>query len=269
MASGRRPPGSLPALVGMIHLLPLPGSPRYAGSMQAAIEDAVERASLMTEAGFGALMVENFGDAPFFPDEVPPVTVAAMTECLGAVRQSTSASLGVNVLRNDAGAALGIAAATGAAFIRVNVLSGVMYTDQGPIVGRAAEILRLRAALEVDAAIWADVFVKHASPPPGATIEETASDIFERGGADALVVSGPRTGHAVEPKALEQVREAVPQAPLVVGSGAGADSLGRLAEIADHIIVGTALERDGVPGAALDPDRIGRFMEAASSAGLA
>src|SRR5690606_40090544 len=95
--------------------------------------DAVARARTLADAGFPALMVENFGDVPFYADRVPAVTVAAMTRCVEAVKEATGLSVGVNVLRNDVESALSVAAATGAQFVRVNVLTGTMFTDQGPI----------------------------------------------------------------------------------------------------------------------------------------
>lgn len=235
--------------------------------MPAVVEEAVERATLLADHGFEAVMVENFGDEPFFADSVPPVTVAGITACVNAIRQAVPVRVGVNVLRNDALSAVAVAAATGAQFIRVNILSGSMNTDQGPIVGRAAEVARARAHLAPDLQVWADVFVKHASPPPGATLEQSALDTWERGGADALVISGTGTGHAPDLKRFEQVAKVLPDAPLVVGSGATGHSLGELLAVATHIIVGTALEMDGRPGAPLDRDRLEAFAAAASAAG--
>lgn len=252
----------------MVHLRALPGAPGFTGAMSDVVDDAVDRARLLVRHGFSALMVENFGDAPFFADSVPPVTVAALTACVGAVGDATDAVVGVNVLRNDARAAVAVAAATGARFIRVNVLSGSMNTDQGPIVGRAAEVARDRAMLAPEISVWADVFVKHATPPLGATLEQTALDTWERGGADALVISGSGTGHAPDLARFEQVSQAVPDAPLVVGSGATGEAVGRLAAVSQHIVVGTALEEGGRPGAPLDESRVEAFAKAAAAAGL-
>lgn len=252
----------------MVHLAPLPGAPGYRGSMRQVVDDAVGRATLLAAHGFDAVMVENFGDAPFYADSVPPITVAAMTSCVEAVMAATGATVGVNVLRNDARAAVAVAAVTGAAFIRVNVLSGTMYTDQGPIVGRAADVARQRSALAPGLLLWADVFVKHATPPPGTNLEHAALDTWERGGADALVVSGALTGRPADVEELERVAAAVPDAPLVVGSGATGEALDRLSHLADHIIVGTALEHAGRPGAPLDDSRVASFVEAARAAGL-
>lgn len=236
--------------------------------MQAVIEDAAERAEHLTTAGFTGLMIENFGDIPFFADTVPPETVAAQAVAVAAVSSDNEARIGVNVLRNDALAALGIAAATGADFIRVNVLTGSMNTDQGPIVGRAAEVARARSTLGPTVQVWADVFVKHATPPPGAELEQVAADTLERGGADALVVSGSATGSAPPLERLERLRKAFPNASLVVGSGADSENLAALADLADHVIVGTSLEVDGRPGAPIDPARLDRFVAAARKVGL-
>ena len=135
-----------PRLVGMVHLGPLPGAPRYRGDLDAVITAAVADARTLIDAGFDGLMVENFGDAPFFADDAPKETIAAMTRVVGAVT-ALGAPTGVNVLRNDALGALAVAAASGAAFIRVNVLSGVMYTDQGVITGKGAELQHHMAQL--------------------------------------------------------------------------------------------------------------------------
>src|SRR5690606_17653797 len=117
----------------------LPGAPRHTGSMEAVFDRARADATALAEAGFDGIIVENFMDSPFHPGPVPPVTVAAMTSAVGAVREVTDLPVGVNVLRNDGAAALAIAAVTGALFVRINVHAGSMWTDQGLIEGRAHE----------------------------------------------------------------------------------------------------------------------------------
>lgn len=251
-----------PRLVGMVHLGPLPGAPRYRGDLDAVIAAAVADARTLIDAGFDGLMVENFGDAPFFADDAPKETIAAMTRVVGAVT-ALGAPTGVNVLRNDALGALAVAAATGAAFIRVNVLSGVMYTDQGVITGKAAELARLRAAIAPAVAVFADVFVKHATPPPGLSLEQATADLWERSGADAIVVSGPGTGQAVDRTHVQRVRAAAPQAPLYIGSGADAGSAAELLQVCTGLIVGTAIKFDGITTAPVDPERARALVAAA------
>ncbi|MCP3975469.1 MAG: BtpA/SgcQ family protein [bacterium] len=246
--------GALPRLIGMIHLLPLPGSPGFGGELDTVLEQAVTDATTLSAAGFDGLMLENFGDAPFFADSVPPVTVAAMTRAATAVRDAVELPLGINVLRNDALSAVSIAAAVGAGFVRVNVLTGTMYTDQGPIVGRAAEVSRLRAAIGPQVAIVADVFVKHAVPPYGLTLEQAAEELTGRGGADAVVASGLATGKPPTVEHLEQTKAAIGELPLYVGSGTGAGTAQDFLRFADGLIVGSATKPEGRITAPVDPD---------------
>jgi hypothetical protein len=251
-----------PRLIGMVHLGPLPGAPRYRGDLDAAITAAVADARTLIDAGFDSLMVENFGDAPFFADDAPKETIAAMTRVVAAVT-ALGAPTGVNLLRNDALGALAVAAASGAAFIRVNVLSGVMYTDQGVITGKAAEVARLRAAIAPAVAVFADVFVKHATPPPGLSLEQATADLWERSGADAIVVSGSGTGQAVDRAHVQRVRAAAPQAPLYIGSGADATSAAELLQVCTGLIVGTAIKVDGITTAPVDLERARALVAAA------
>ncbi|MGH8936080.1 MAG: BtpA/SgcQ family protein [Acidimicrobiia bacterium] len=250
-------------LVAMVHLGPLPGAPRFTGDFDKVLEQAVEDALILGEAGFDALLVENYGDAPYFADDVPKVTVAAVARAVATVRAAVDLPLGVNVLRNDALAALAVAAATGADFVRVNVLSGMMFADQGLLHGRAAEVGRLRATVAPQVEVLADVFVKHAVPPGGLTIEQAAADTFERGGADALVVTGPATGRAPESSWLAKVRRAVPEAPVLVGSGVTKGTVKRLLGISDGVIVGTDLKQAGRTENPVDPLRARAFVRAA------
>lgn len=254
---------SLPQLIGMVHLGPLPGAPRFGGSLEPVIERAVADALTLANAGFDAIMIENFGDAPFFADRVPTITATAITRVVTEITHRTRLPLGVNVLRNDGETALAVAAATGAAMIRINVLSGSMFTDQGPIVGRAAEIARLRATLSPQMLILADVFVKHATPPAGLTVELAAIDLWERSGADAIVVSGTGTGRPVDLDRLSAVRSAVPDAPLVIGSGATPSNVRRLLSDAHSVIVGSSLKPGGDVSAPVDPALAVAFVAAA------
>jgi uncharacterized protein len=249
----------------MVHLGPLPGAPRYDGDFDGVLERAAADAGALAEAGFDAVLVENLGDAPFHPDRVEPVTVAALTRAVAEVARSVALPVGVNVLRNDAVAAVSIAAATGASFARVNVLSGTMITDQGPITGRAAEISRLRARIAPEVTILADVFVKHAVPPPGLTIESAAVDLWQRGGADAIVVSGSGTGLPTDAGRIAAVAAAVPDALLYAGSGVTTNTVASLLEICHGVIVGTAVKEGGVTTAPVDPARAKALVAAATS----
>lgn len=250
-------------LIGMVHLGPLPGSPRYDGAFEAVLEQAIADATALEKAGFDAVMIENYGDSPFYADDVPDVTVAAMARAVATVRAAVQLPLGVNVLRNDALAAVSIAATCGAEFIRVNVLSGTMYTDQGAIEGKAAELARLRVSLKPEIEVLADVFVKHATPPAGLTIQDAAADLWERGMADGLIVSGVGTGRPPTDKTIDLVKKAVPEAPVLIGSGATKGRLARLATKVDGVIVGTDVKVKGVVTEPVDAKRAAAFVREA------
>ena len=201
--------------IGMVHLLPLPGSPRWAGEMDQVLERAVCDAQALARGGMDGLIVENFGDAPFCKDRVEPHTVSAMTLAVAAVRDAVQIPVGVNVLRNDSRSAMAIAAVTGASFIRVNVHTGAMVTDQGIVEGRAHDTLRYRRELGADVKLLADVLVKHATPLGALSIERAARDAAYRGLADAVIVTGVGTGQPTEVEDVIRAREAVPELSLI------------------------------------------------------
>ena len=168
--------GIQPALIGMVHLLPLPGSPRWAGSMGEVVEGALEDARALEAGGFDALLVENYGDVPFTPGRVDAATVAAVTAVISEIRRSVRLPVGVNVLKNDSQSGLAIAAATGARFIRVNVHVGAVVGDQGIIQSDAYNTLRYRRLLGADVKIFADVQAKHGVPLAPVELEQEARD---------------------------------------------------------------------------------------------
>ncbi|WP_394838270.1 BtpA/SgcQ family protein [Pendulispora rubella] len=241
-------------LVGVIHLPPLPGSPLASLPMKAIVERTVEDARVLEGAGFHLAILENFGDTPFHRDKVPAVTVAAMTACAAAVRAALpNLPLGINVLRNDADAALAIASVVGATCIRVNVHTGARVTDQGVIQGDAAVTLRTRRAISAEAVnIWADVHVKHSAPLAARPIAEEASDLVTRAMADAILVTGSGTGKAIDPTQIALVRAAIRNVPLYVASGTRPEDLPALVEHCDGIIVGSALRANGIAGGPVD-----------------
>jgi membrane complex biogenesis BtpA family protein len=250
-------------LIGVIHLPALPGAPRYEGVFSPILDGARRDAEALAAAGFDAVIVENFGDAPFFRGRVPAETVASMAVVCEAVRRASGLPLGVNVLRNDGESALAVAVASGARFIRVNVLVGARVTDQGVIEADAANLLRARARLGAqNVSIAADVAVKHSVALGAAgegSIEEEALEAVERALADAVIVTGSRTGSEADPALVARVRGAVPKAKLWLGSGARADTLAAWLTRLDGVIVGSDLRADGRAGGPIDPARARHF----------
>ncbi len=252
-------------LIGVVHLKPLPGSPRWRGDLTANLKSAVADAQAYERGGAHAVFIENFGDVPFTKSAVGPETIAAMSALGCAVRAAVKIPLGFNVLRNDARAALALCAACGGSFIRVNVLSGAMLTDQGIIEGDAYATLRYRQTIVPDAQIFADVHVKHAVPLGDWTLEDAAHDTLDRGLADALIISGVGTGQAADPDDVRRVRAACPSARILLGSGVNCENAAQFLPYADGFIVGSSLKTGGKVANPVDPKRVAalaRVMEA-------
>ena len=250
-------------LIGMVHLPALPGTPGHQTSMQQVLDRAICDAQMLAGVGFDAIMVENFGDTPFAADRVPSETIAAMGVIAEHLVQAINLPLGVNILRNDALSAMAVASIAGAAFIRVNVLSGVYATDQGFITGRASELLRSRDQLRSRVKITADVHVKHAIPISQPDIALAAEETAYRAGADAIILSGAATGSPTDVASVHRVRKSVPDRPIWIGSGVTADTVGKYLEIANAVIVGTCLKRGGETTAPIDQKRLSVFAKAA------
>ena len=248
-------------LIGVIHLLPLPGSPRWNGNLISVMNRAKMEACVLQDGGAQGIIVENFGDSPFRTGRVEPETVAAMTLAVERVRSSVSIPVGINMLRNDAISALAVAVATGCEFIRVNVHYGVMATDEGIVEGEAHETTRRRRSLNADVQILADVLVKHAEPMGQSDIGLVAQETTRRALADGLIVSGPATGQPTNSFDVSVVRRAVPDGFVLVGSGINEHNVWRILEHADGAIVGTSLKTEGIVTNPVDPDRVRRLTE--------
>jgi len=257
-----------PVVIGVVHLAPLPGTPSHRGGWKKVREAALRDAAALAEGGVHGLLVENFGDSPFFPDRVPLDTVSHMTAAALEIRHRFDLPLGINVLRNDGCAAMAIAHAVGADFIRVNVLCGARVTDQGIVVGNAHEILRLRSRLAGERIqIFADVRVKHSAPLGEYPLDQEVRDLLERGGASGVIVSGSGTGEPTACQEMKAVKEAAGKAPVWVGSGANLETLPDLLPLADGFIVGTTFKKDGVTTQPVDPARVRSFLSALGSTG--
>jgi len=260
-------PAKTKPIVGMVHLLPLPGSPRFGGNWREVTQRAVSDAKALTAGGVHGIIIENFGDSPFFPCSVPPHVISFLTAAAGEVRAAVSVPLGINVLRNDGRSALAIAAAVGAQFIRVNILCGARVTDQGVIAGIAHDLQRDRVLLgATNVQVWADVDVKHSAPLGAArSIEDEVDDTIHRGLADAVIVSGAGTGKATDLKQAARVKKATAATPVFIGSGVTASTIRKCLAACDGVIVGSALKADGVATNPVDPRRVAELMNATHS----
>lgn len=256
-----------PIVVGMVHLRPLPGAPRYGGDLSAVIDAALADADAVRRGGADGMIVENFNDNPFYPGHVEPETVAAMAVVAREVaRAAGSLPVGINVLRNDWKAALAIALAVGARFVRVNILTDALVTDQGIIEAPAHLALRYRRALGADRIlILADLYCKHGAPLARRPLATVARDTAERALADAVIVSGEESGDPPQREDVLEVTGAVPAVPVLIGSGMR-EASAAMVSLVDGAIFGYHAKVDGVITNPVDPERVRRFVAAVRAA---
>lgn len=247
-------------IIGMVHLDPLPGAPKSDADVGTVAGAAVRNAEALTDGDVDGIMIENFGDVPFYPDDVPKHTVASMTRIVTDVRDRVDCPVGVNVLRNDTSAAVSIAAATGCEFVRSNVHTGARVTV---IEGRAHESIRLRNRLDAEVAVLADVRVKHSAPlATSGDGDRAASDTVQRGLSDGIVVSGRETGDPIDESTRRELRDSRGiDVPVLAGSGVDHDNVETVLEAVDGAIVGTAFKRYEKTTAPVDRNRVRTFMD--------
>lgn len=252
-----------PALIGMVHLPALPGSPDYGGDFEDVIRFAEKEAKAIYKSGFNAIMFENLGDAPYFPDRVPNETIAAMAIIADRIKRNTKLPVGVNVLRNDALAALTIAVAAQLSFLRVNILTGAAVTDQGLIQGQAHLLLRERQRLRGEhVAILADIRVKHAAPLVERDLAQEVEEFFERARCSAIIVSGTGSGKPADVEFLRRVRETAKQRSVLIGSGLNATNAAEMLALADGAIVGSSIKEEGLIHKPIDRRRAEELVKA-------
>jgi len=251
-------------IIGMVHLIPLPGAPAYEGwSIDRVVEDALRDARLLIENGVDGLIVENMWDLPYYAaKEIPPEEIAAHAVAAREVVKEANVPVGITVIHNGGRVALGIAKAAGAKFIRVCLYTGALLWDTGQIDrGNAPELMRLRKLLHAeDIKFFADVYKKHAVPFPGID-PETHTTWMNFYLADAVIVTGRMTGAEPDLNLVERVKRAAGETPVLIGSGLTADNVEKFLKIADGAIVGTYFKVDGLTENPVDPRRVKLLME--------
>ncbi len=247
-------------VIGVIHLLPLPGSPRFKGSLGAILRRAFADAEAYIDGGISWIIIENYGDAPYSVRVRDPAVLASFT----VVARELMASFGkvrwgLNLLRNSAPEALAVAYAVGARYIRVNALVEAISAPEGILYPVARELAEIKGRLGAwNIGVLADIHVKHGTPIAPRSLEDTARDAVERGGADAIIVSGSRTGAPPSPSDLAEARRA--GAPVLVGSGVTPGNIDTLSRLADGFIIGTYFKKQGVTTNPVDRERVAWMM---------
>lgn len=261
--------GHRKVVIGVVHCVPLPGAPDYdGGPSDVLIGRAIADATAYAQGGVHGLIVENHGDIPFAkPEDIGQETAAMMSVVADHVRREVGLPVGINVLANGAMTAMAVAKAAGASFIRVNEWANAYVANEGIVEGPAGRVMRYRSWLRArDVSIFADVHVKHGAHAivGDRSIPELTRDV-EFFGADAVIVTGQRTGDTATSEEVETIRGAT-SLPLLIGSGVTTDNVHALMEIADGVIIGSSLKEGGVWWRSVERARVDAFMEKFASA---
>jgi membrane complex biogenesis BtpA family protein len=251
----------------MVHLQPLPGSPGYRGSMSEIEDRALADARALREGGADAVLIENMGDLPYLRGYVDPETVAAMASTARLVVREAALPAGVQLLAGANREALGVAVATGLSFMRAEAFAYGHVADEGWLQASAGPLLRTRANLRADVKVWTDIHKKHSSHAVTADLslaEIAKGTVFC--GADALIVTGMATGCPAELSHVRQAHEAVPNTPILVGSGVTPEQAADLAPLCDGLIVGTWIKEGSDWHNPVAKDRVARLKDALTAA---
>ncbi|MER8395537.1 BtpA/SgcQ family protein [Mesorhizobium sp. M1340] len=255
--------GRTKVVIGVVHLAPLPGAPRYDGeAVEVIYQRGLDDAKAYLDGGCDGVIVENHGDIPFAkPDDIGPETAAYMAVISDRIRRELGRPVGINVLANAAIPALAIASAAGAGFVRVNQWANAYVANEGFVEGESGRAARYRARLRANGIrIFADAHVKHGAHAIVADrpVEELVKDLvfFD---ADAIIATGQRTGHAADLGYISMIKQAA-GLPTLVGSGVTADNAKDILAIVDGVIIASALKHDGVWWNQVDSARVKAFM---------
>lgn len=251
-------------LIGMVHVRALPGTPASGGSPASIMATAVEEASMLVEAGFDALILENMHDTPYMLREVGPEIIASMTAITAAVRDAVDVPLGIQILAGANQAALAVAHAADAQFIRAEGFCFSTVADEGAMLeADAGPLLRYRRAINAEhIAILADIRKKHSSH--AITADLSISDWAHGAafmGADGVVVTGHATGDPTDLRDATAATEAGPL-PVFVGSGIQPDTVRATLDVAHGAIVGSSLKEQGQWNQPVDPKRAAAVVAA-------
>ena len=250
-----------PALIGMVHVRALPGSPFYGNYLPAVFETAVAEAKLLAEAGFDGIMIENMHDIPYLNREVGPEITAMMTAVAVAIKREVDLPMGVQVLAGANQEALAVALAAGLQWIRAEGFVFGHTGDEGYMDAQAGTLLRYRRMIRAEKVqVWTDIKKKHSSHAVtgdvGIVETAKAASFFASQG---LVITGASTGTEADAEELAAVKYAV-DLPVIIGSGITVNNLERYWGLADAFIVGSSLKEEGDWRKPMDPMRCRALM---------
>lgn len=230
-------------VIGMVHLKALPGTVGFKGDMKSIIQKGIEDAKKIEEAGFSAIMVENFGDMPYKVN-LDLEQTAALAAATAVIKREVNIPVGIDAAFNDYKSGLAIAKAAGADFIRIPVFIDTVEYFGGIVTPCATKALQYRKQIEAEEVnIFADIQVKHSHMLISNIPIEESAKVAESCGADALIVTGTQTGEETPIEMIKRVKNVV-SIPVLTGSGTNKDNIREQMNIANGAIIGTSIKVD-------------------------
>jgi len=248
-------------IIGMVHFPALPGFILY--DDKKGINWIVSRVRddlhALQDGGIDAVLFCNENDRPYCLN-ADYATVATMARTIGQLLGEIKVPFGIDVLW-DPKAALAIAKATGAQFVR-EVLTGTFVSDMGLWSPSVGEIYKYKKLIDGEnIKVFFNICAEFASSLDKRPIEEVAKSVVFSSLADAILISGPRTGVPPSIETLARVKETIGDIPVLVNTGVNIENVREFLAVADGAIVGTSLKRDGITWNPVDIERVRRFME--------
>jgi len=249
-------------IIGVVHLLPLPGSPKYAGDFGAIFDGALDEVQILSKGGVSGIIIENFNDNPFSINEITKEQLSLMASLMTLARKEVNIPLGVNVHFNDWKSEIALAFSCKAQFVRIEVFVDTVMTASGIVEPCCAEACRYRKLLDASGSIniWADIHPKYSRNLLPTTLEESAK-MAKNALADSIIVTGETTGAETPLRDIQEVKNVV-DLPVIVGSGVNAENVNQTLAIADGAIVGSAFKTDDNVNNKVSPEKIETFFRA-------
>ena len=249
-------------VIAMAHFPALPGTPRYNPAV--GIDEIIARMRLdidhLLNGGVDSIMFCNEDDRPYsFHADFEAISV--MTRVITELKPKDR-PFGVDFLW-DAKAAIAMAKAAGAAFVR-EVVTGVYESDMGLWAPDAGALYRYRKNIDAeDVKVFANITPEFASALGTRSVLQRAKSAVVSSLVDAILIAGPMAGAEPDIAHLKEAKEALGDTvPVILNTGARPDNIKGFLEVADGVIVGSALKKDGYTWNPVDPERVKAFMEA-------
>jgi membrane complex biogenesis BtpA family protein len=247
-------------IIGVIHLLPLPGSPRYSGNIDSIFERAEWEAEKLLVSGLDGLIIENYNDDPLKRGEPAAEQLAVMAAIIASIHRRASIPLGVNVHFNAWRAEIALAFACRAQFARIEIFVDTVVSASGLAEPCAAAVTRYRREIGASGiALWADLHAKFTRNLVPTNLAESAR-MAKSSLPDALIVTGPSTGIPTSIEDIRTVKEIV-DLPVLAGSGMTVENIQSFLGEADGAIVGSAFKEGGDAHNRVSPEAVGSFLK--------